>query len=65
MNTNSEQITALYCRLSKDDELQGESNSIINQKKMLIKYAEEHNFVNPQFYVDDEQIQWYISVKVI
>lgn len=53
MNTNSEQITALYCRLSKDDELQGESNSITNQKKMLIKYAEEHNFVNPQFYVDD------------
>lgn len=53
MNTNSEQITALYCRLSKDDELQGESNSITNQKKMLSKYAEEHDFPNTQFYVDD------------
>lgn len=53
MNTNSEQITALYWRLSKDDELQGESNSITNQKKMLSKYAEEHDFPNTQFYVDD------------
>lgn len=32
-------ITALYCRLSRDDELQGDSNSIINQKNMLKKYA--------------------------
>ena len=35
----AEKITALYERLSRDDELQGESNSIINQKKMLENYA--------------------------
>lgn len=46
-------ITALYCRLSRDDELQGESNSIIHQKEMLQKYATEHGFSNLQFYVDD------------
>ena len=40
MNTNSGEVTALYCRLSKDDDdIQGESNSIANQKKMLMKYA--------------------------
>ena len=46
-------ITALYCRLSQEDELQGESNSITNQKLILQKYAEEHRFTNIQFYVDD------------
>ena len=35
-------ITALYERLSKDDEVQGESNSIVNQKQMLTQYAEQH-----------------------
>ena len=35
-------ITALYERLSKDDEVQGESNSIVNQKRMLTQYAEQH-----------------------
>lgn len=50
---NSQEITALYCRLSRDDDLQGDSNSIIHQKQMLTKYAEAHNFTNPQFYVDD------------
>ena len=34
-------ITALYERLSKDDEVQGESNSIVNQKRMLTQYAEQ------------------------
>lgn len=51
-NTNN-LITALYCRLSQEDELQGESNSITNQKLILQKYAEEHRFPNVQFYVDD------------
>lgn len=51
--TGGENITALYCRLSRDDELQGDSNSIKNQKAMLSKYAKEHGFTNPQFYVDD------------
>lgn len=46
-------ITALYARLSKDDELQGESNSIVNQKIMLEQYAKEHFFSNTFFYADD------------
>lgn len=41
-NTNKRQITALYERLSHDDELQGESNSITNQKKILEDYATQH-----------------------
>ena len=36
---SSEELTALYCRLSRDDELQGDSNSIVNQKKILEKYT--------------------------
>ena len=46
-------ITALYCRLSRDDGAEGESNSIANQKKLLAKYAKEHGFANTKFYVDD------------
>lgn len=38
--SNNEKISALYCRLSRDDELAGESNSIKNQKSILSKYAE-------------------------
>ena len=46
-------IAALYCRLSRDDGAEGESNSIANQKKLLAKYAKEHGFTNTKFYVDD------------
>lgn len=46
-------FTALYCRLSHDDELDGESNSIKNQKNILQRYAEEHNVFNYKFFVDD------------
>ena len=46
-------ITALYCRLSRDDGAEGESNSRANQKKRLAKYAKEHGFTNTKFYVDD------------
>ncbi len=46
-------ITALYCRLSRDDELQGDSNSIKNQKAILQKYAEDNGFRNLRFFVDD------------
>ena len=46
-------ITALYCRLSRDDELAGDSNSIVNQKAILKKYAEDNGFRNIEFYVDD------------
>ena len=46
-------ITALYCRLSRDDGGDAESNSIGNQKAILTKYAAEHGFVNTKFYIDD------------
>ena len=39
-------ITALYCRLSRDDESEGESNSITNQKNILARYAKENGFQN-------------------
>lgn len=50
---SAEEITALYCRLSQDDKLEGDSNSIINQKKILKKYALEHGYTNFRFYIDD------------
>ena len=46
-------ITALYCRLSRDDELQGPSNSIVNQKQILETYAKAHNLVPYAFFIDD------------
>ena len=46
-------ITALYCRLSRDDGAEGDSNSVANQKRMLTKYAKENGFGNTRFYVDD------------
>ncbi len=46
-------ITALYCRLSQEDALDGDSNSIINQKAILSKYADDNNYPSPQFYIDD------------
>ena len=49
----SDKITALYCRLSRDDELQGDSNSIRNQKMMLQKYANDNGFPNVTLFVDD------------
>ena len=49
----SDKITALYCRLSRDDESQGDSNSIVNQKSYLSRYAKEHGFRNTEFFVDD------------
>ena len=49
----SSKITALYCRLSRDDELQGDSNSIRNQKAILQKYADDNGFTTTQFFVDD------------
>lgn len=44
---------ALYCRLSKDDMLQGDSESIKTQKAMLTQYAKEHSFLVVEIYVDD------------
>ena len=49
----NEKITALYERLSRDDDQQGDSNSIVNQKKLLEDYAAQHNFPNPTHFTDD------------
>lgn len=48
-----DRITALYCRLSNDDDLNGESNSITNQKAILQKYANEKGLRQTEFYIDD------------
>ena len=49
----TDKITALYCRLSQEDMLNGESNSITNQKAILSKFAADNGFRNTKFYVDD------------
>lgn len=49
----TEKITALYCRLSQEDALAGESNSISNQKNILLQYVKQNHFLNPVFFVDD------------
>ena len=46
-------ITALYCRLSRDDGGDGDSNSIANQKKLLSKFAKDRGLGNTKHYVDD------------
>ncbi len=46
-------ITALYCRLSQEDERLGESLSIEHQKEILLQYAKDHHYLNPTFFVDD------------
>ena len=51
--SNQIKKTALYCRLSQDDGIEGDSNSIQNQKAILQKFAEDHHFPSPCFYVDD------------
>lgn len=48
-----DKITALYCRLSKDDFLNGDSMSIQNQKELLLKYANDNDYYNTEFFVDD------------
>ena len=51
--TTQQLITALYPRLSHEDELQGESNSISNQKRILETYAKQNGFTNLRWYTDD------------
>ena len=51
--TNQQLITALYPRLSHEDELSGESNSISNQKRILESYAKQNGFTNLKWYTDD------------
>lgn len=53
MQSQSNMVTALYCRLSRDDDVQGDSNSIANQKKLLSKYAKEYGLSNTKYFVDD------------
>ena len=53
LNKRTDGITALYARLSRDDEMQGESNSIVNQKDILTKFAKEKGFRNLACFVDD------------
>lgn len=53
MAKQSDKITAIYCRLSRDDELAGESNSITNQKAQLTRYAHDQGFKNIEYFVDD------------
>ena len=53
MKSNHNLITALYCRLSQEDMMQGESNSIRNQRMILQKYCEDKGFRNLEFYIDD------------
>lgn len=56
MQRATEKITALYCRLSQEDATEGESNSISNQKSILLQFAKERRFPNPTFFVDDTAI---------
>ena len=53
MSGATNKITALYCRLSQEDERSGESLSIENQKAILLQYVKDHHFPNPVFFVDD------------
>ena len=53
MSKQSVKITALYCRLSRDDEQDGLSGSIKNQQSILEKYAKENGFKNTRVFIDD------------
>ena len=52
MNIQQNRITALYCRLSRDDDFGGDSVSIQTQKTMLSQYARDNGFTVTEFYVD-------------
>ena len=52
-NPNALRFTALYCRLSRDDGVEGDSNSVANQKKLLKRFAKENGLTNTRYYVDD------------
>lgn len=52
-NVDQQKITILYCRLSNEDALDGESNSIANQRAILTRYAAERGFTNTRILVDD------------
>lgn len=56
MKEQSNKVTALYERLSRDDDIQGDSNSIQNQKLLLAKYAKDKGFANIRHYADATDI---------
>ena len=53
---NNQRITALYARLSRDDEKEGISGSIQNQKAILEKFASDNRLPNPKFFFEDSDI---------
>ena len=53
LDLSDEEITALYLRLSRDDEKEGESNSISNQRKLLTDFAKKNGFRNIKVFIDD------------
>jgi DNA invertase Pin-like site-specific DNA recombinase len=53
MKETLSKITALYCRLSRDDDYHGDSSSIQTQKQMLQQYALQNQFHHTKFYIDD------------
>ena len=55
-NVDQQKITILYCRLSNEDALDGESNSIANQRAILTRYAAERGFTNTRILVDETDI---------
>ena len=60
----SDKITALYSRLSRDDELQGDSNSIKNQKAMLEEYARRNRFQNIRHFVEaNSYLRTFLAVS--
>ena len=52
-DVDQQKITILYCRLSNEDTLDGESNSVQNQRNILTRYAADHGFTNTRILVDD------------
>ena len=61
--SNNDKVTALYCRLSHDDELQGDSNSIINQKQILSDYAVKHGLQIIAFMLMTASAEQLLSVR--
>ena len=51
--SNQNRITALYCRLSSEDENKGDSESIVHQKEILTRYAKDNGFENVEVFADD------------
>lgn len=64
-NKQNLRFTALYCRLSSDDELKGDSNSIIHQKQILQDYALKHSLTPTEIYVDDGFTEQILTDRIL